>query len=230
MRSAINALTFAITLATAPFAAAGPTVIELYTSQGCSSCPPADEMLAELAKKDDILALSLHVDYWDYLGWRDDLADPAYSSRQHEYARAAGQRTVYTPQMIIGGEAHVIGSKPMEVMDQIRAYDAEPDPVEITLTRDGDQLSIAATATGLSGNTTVQIVRFRREVERDIRHGENAGRAILYANVVYSWTNAGRWNVRSPLQMEATLTGPEPVAVIIQDGTNGPILGAAQLR
>jgi len=154
----------------------------------------------------------------------------ADTERQHSFARAAGSRTVYTPQMIIGGRDHVIGSKPMQVMDQLRSHDAAPDPVEVTLYRDGDQLSIMASADGISGDATVQIVRFMPEVERDIRRGENAGRTIVYSNVVYSWVDAGRWDVSSPLEMSATLTGPEPVAVIIQNGTDGLILGAAQLR
>lgn len=97
-----------------------PVVVELYTSQGCSSCPPADEYFHKsLAHRDDLIALSLHVDYWDYLGWKDHLASPEYSKRQRNYARAAGHRSVYTPQMIIGGVDHVVGNHPSEVKDKI---------------------------------------------------------------------------------------------------------------
>lgn len=230
MRSLLSALSVSITVATASAAVAGPTVIELYTSQGCSSCPPADAMLVELADKDDVIALSLHVDYWDYLGWQDDLANPAYTERQQAFASAAGSRTVYTPQMVIGGKDHVIGSKPMQVMDRLRAHDSAPDPVEVTLSREGNQLTIVANAEGIAGDAVVQIVRYWPMVERDIRRGENAGRTIAYANVVYSWQNVGIWNVSAPLEMEADIDGTEPVAVIIQAGTNGPVLGAAQLR
>ena len=148
------------------------TVIELYTSQGCSSCPPADEMLAELATRDDVIALALHVDYWDYLGWVDDLADPAHARRQNGFAAAAGDRTVYTPQMVIGGVDHVIGSRPMQVMEQLMKHDEAPDPVTVTLTRRGEDLQISARAVGrVTGSPLVQIVRFKPSVRRDIRRG-----------------------------------------------------------
>lgn len=228
MRRVLSALAFWVSLT--PAAMAGPTVVELYTSQGCSSCPPADAMLVELAQRDDVIALSLHVDYWDYLGWQDDLANPAYTARQQAFAQAAGSRTVYTPQMVIGGKDHVIGSKPMQVMDRLQAHEQMPDPVEVQLSRSGDTLQIEATSTGITGTAIVQIVRFTPEVERDIRRGENAGRQIQYVNVVHTWVNAGSWNVEDPLALEATLSGSDPVAVIIQAGANGPVLGAAQLR
>lgn len=90
-----------------------PVVVELYTSQGCSSCPSADRVLEKLAGRDDILPLSLHVDYWDYIGWADTFADPAYTQRQKVYARNMGERMIYTPQMVINGGAHVVGNRPM---------------------------------------------------------------------------------------------------------------------
>ena len=207
------------------------TVVELYTSQGCSSCPPADEILTELADRDDVIALALHVDYWDYIGWKDDLANPAYTARQRAFARAIGERTVYTPQMFFGGSSHVIGSRPMKVMDQIQAHNAAPDAVTVSLSRNGDELQIDATGSNLyRGDAVVQIVRYIPEVVREIRRGENAGRTITYTNVVNSWHNAGVWDTRSPLSMQASLSGSEPVVVIIQQGTDGPILGAAQVR
>ena len=207
------------------------TVVELYTSQGCSSCPPADELLTQLAARDDVIALALHVDYWDYLGWKDDMAQPAFSQRQHGFAQAAGATTVYTPQMVIGGLDHVIGSRPMKVMEQVMRHNALPDAVAVTLSRSGNRLTIDAEAVASQrGRAIVQIVRFDPEMTRDIRRGENAGRTIRYSNVVTSWTNAGAWNMAQPLRMQADLSGSERVAVIIQDGANGPILGAAQLR
>ncbi len=231
MRLVLTAIaTAASLLAAAPSAWAGPTVVELYTSQGCSSCPPADAMLDELALRDDVIALSLHVDYWDYLGWKDDLANPAYTERQHAFARAAGSRTVYTPQMVIGGQDHVIGSRPMQVMDQLQAHKAADDPVTVNMTRTGDTLLIEATAAGVSGDAVVQIVRFWPEVTRDIRRGENAGRTILYSNVVYEWNVATTWNMSEPLALQASVQGDDPIAVIIQSGSNGPVLGAQQLR
>mgnify|MGYP000680805641 CR=1 FL=1 len=123
--------------------AGGPVVVELYTSQGCSSCPPADAFLErELAERDDVIALALHVDYWDYIGWKDDFADPAYTRRQRSYAHAAGHRTIYTPQMIIGGVDHVIGSHPSEVKGFIAQHEKLASDVSVTLERNGDSLEI----------------------------------------------------------------------------------------
>ena len=210
----------------------GPVVVELYTSQGCSSCPPADAMLEELAQRPDVIALALHVDYWDYIGWVDDLASPSFTARQQGYAHAAGQATVYTPQMVIGGVDHVIGSRPMQVMDRIQAHSAQPDAVQVQVARAGNgSVSIRAAATGGAQRTTVvQMVRYEPLVRRDIRRGENAGRTIRYANVVTSWQELRRWNTAQPLVMQVSAPGAQPVVVIVQDGASGAILGAAQVR
>ncbi len=222
---------FALTTALSGGAASAETVVELYTSQGCSSCPPADAMLAQLAQRSDVIPLALHVDYWDYLGWKDDLASPAFTRRQKGFAEAAGSATVYTPQMIIGGVDHVVGSRPMQVMDQVQKHNATPDPVDVTLTRSGDRLQINASARGnLRGEAVVQIVRYVPAVTRDIRRGENAGKTITYVNTVTSWQTAGRWNPSAPLSMQAQISGSQPVVVIVQQGTSGRILGAARLR
>lgn len=208
------------------------TLVELYTSQGCSSCPPADSMMQQLAARDDVIALALHVDYWDYLGWTDDMADPSYTRRQQNYARRAGSATVYTPQMVIGGVDHVVGSKPMQVMDRIQAHNVAPDPVALRLELRGDVLTIHANAVRGTArkDTVVQLVRYAPLISRDIRRGENAGRTIDYANVVTSWQVAGHWNTAAPLEMQARVTGDAPLVVIVQDGTDGPVLAAAQLR
>ena len=107
-------------LALAPLEGArADVVVELYTSQGCSSCPPADALLEQLAARDDVIALSLHVDYWDYLGWQDAFANPAFTKRQRGYAARAGSSMIYTPQMVIGGRDHIVGTKGMELSDLI---------------------------------------------------------------------------------------------------------------
>ena len=230
MNRAVSALALGVSISITTDAIAGPTVVELYTSQGCSSCPPADAMLVELAAREDIIALSLHVDYWDYLGWQDDLADPMYTRRQQAFAAAAGSRTVYTPQIVIGGVDHVIGSKPMQVMDQIARHNQASDPVTVSIERQGSSIVVSADAEDMTGDAVVQIVRFKPMVERAIGRGENAGKTIAYANVVYSWSNVAQWDLSEPLRLQADLEGEDPVAVIIQAGSNGPVLGAAQLR
>jgi hypothetical protein len=207
----------------------GPVVIELYTSQGCSSCPPADALLHDLAKRDDVIALALHVDYWDYIGWTDIFANPVFSARQHAYVRAANSATVYTPQMIIGGVDHVVGSRPMQVMDLVQAHSRKGNPVEVTLTRSGDAVQIKAQP-GEGGDYVVQLVRYIPEQSVSIRRGENAGRDINYSNIVTSWDVVSRWDGRSAFDLVAPVAGDDPIVVIIQHASNGPIVGAARLR
>ncbi|WP_242650977.1 DUF1223 domain-containing protein [Yoonia tamlensis] len=204
-------------------------VVELYTSQGCSSCPPADALLHELAKRDDVIALALHVDYWDYIGWTDIFGRPENTARQHAYARAAHAPTVYTPQMIIGGVDHVIGSRPMQVMELLQAHGREVYPVTVTLTRTQGQLEISAVAQ-TTGSYVVEIVRFTPEEIVDIRHGENAGKQLTYSNVVTAFDQVAAWDGAGVLTVRAEMHGDDPVAVLVQHAGNGPIVGAAQLR
>lgn len=206
-----------------------PVVVELYTSQGCSSCPPADKILAELSQRDDIIALALHVDYWDYIGWKDVFGRPENTSRQHAYARAANATTVYTPQMVIGGVSHVIGSRPMQVMDALQTESQRGNRFDVQLRRSGTTLEIFSRP-GTRGDYVVQLVRFTPEETVSIARGENAGRTISYANIVKSWDVIGRWNGGSTLDLDVTVAGGDAIAVIVQRGTNGAIVGAAQLR
>jgi len=230
MRYVLAALSlFGLLQSTQVAAQNGPVVIELYTSQGCSSCPPADAMLHDLAKRDDVIALALHVDYWDYIGWEDVFGRPENTERQHAYAQAANAATVYTPQMIIGGVDYVIGSRPIQVMDAVLARSRQPNPFEVNLTRRGNSLMINA-APGARGDYFVQLVRYKPEEIVAIGRGENAGRNLSYTNIVTSWDIVGRWDGRSALALEADVTGDNPVVVIVQTSTNGPIVGAAELR
>lgn len=207
----------------------GPVVVELYTSQGCSSCPPADEMLAELAKRDDVIALALHVDYWDYIGWKDSFGRPENTARQHAYARAANSETVYTPQMIIGGVDHVIGSRPMQVMDAVQAHSRQAYRFDVSLTREGPDV-VVTSAPGTRGDYVVQIVRYTPQETVAIGRGENAGRNITYANIVRSWDEVARWDGRTALAFKVPVSGSDPVVAIIQQAAHGPIMGAAALR
>ena len=231
MRKVLISLVWGITMALGGVASAqnNPVVVELYTSQGCSSCPPADEMLHDLAGRDGVIALALHVDYWDYIGWADSFADPAYTARQQRYGAAAGHRTIYTPQFIIGGLDHVVGAKAMDVADAIRANAARPSGVTLQISRSGNRLQISGAAAQRAA-MVVQVVRYTPQESVDIHRGENAGERITYANIVNDWRAVGEWDGRAPLDMQANVAGNAPIVVIVQERGPGRILAAAQLR
>jgi len=224
MRPILTALAFAASLVGANVSAENATVVELYTSQGCSSCPPADAILTDIAKQPGVIALALHVDYWDYLGWKDDLASPAFTQRQHNYARAAGTATVYTPQMVFGGVDHVVGSRATEIMGQLMKHNAKSEQVDLTLSRSGNQLQINGTARNLRDELVVQLVRYKPTVTRDIRRGENAGRTILYSNVVTSWDAIGPRSLARP----SSANCPRPWQVRARTVVHNLIRQAAQ--
>jgi len=206
-------------------------VVELYTSQGCSSCPPADKLLHDLAKRDDIIALALHVDYWDYIGWKDEFADPRFTERQKGYARAAGARSIYTPQMIIGGQDHVIGTRPGEVTTHLSRHSTKSPAIEIVTERSGASATVRAQAVErVTGGVIVQVVTYRPTFTVSIKRGENAGRTLDYANVVTSWTEAERWNGRGSYQFNVTLPTADPAVVLFQRPDHGEILAAAHIR
>lgn len=209
----------------------GPVVVELFTSQGCSSCPPADKILAEIADRDDVIALALHVDYWDYIGWKDIFADPAFTKRQRAYAQAAGARSIYTPQMVVGGRDHVVGTKPMKLAEFINAHAKAPDPVSVEVSRAGDSVTIEARATGsVPSGMVVQLVTYTPTATVEIKRGENAGRTLSYHNIVRDWIEIGKWDGRGTFRAEARVSGGTPVAVLVQARDAGPILGAAKAR
>ncbi|KMW57015.1 hypothetical protein AIOL_001973 [Candidatus Rhodobacter oscarellae] len=205
-------------------------VIELYTSQGCSSCPPADALLHELAQRDDVIPLALHVDYWDYIGWKDEFARPEHTTRQKAYAHAAGQRTIYTPQMIVGGRDHVVGYKPMRLAELIEQHRSLAQSVEITLTRDGANLTVAAVRTAPTGQMVVQLVQYQPSASVSIRRGENKGRTLDYANIVTDWQVLDNWDGAEPLSLQAEVDAAYPVVVLVQEPGAGAILAAARLR
>jgi len=208
-----------------------PVVVEMYTSQGCSSCPPADAFFDKhLAERDDVIALALHVDYWDYIGWKDEFASPDYTKRQKAYARVAGHRSVYTPQMIVGGVDHVVGTHPEEVKALIRKHQSLARKVAFSIERKGNKLHIRAKGGAVSDEMEVHLVRYRPSEEVAIRRGENAGKSVRYANIVDSWDSIVMWNGRKDLNVTAPVRGKAPVVAILQVEGNGPILAAARLR
>ncbi len=208
-----------------------PVVVELFTSQGCSSCPPADAIISRLATRDDVIPLALHVDYWDYLGWPDRFASAAFSGRQRAYAKAANKRTVYTPQVVVQGVSHAIGNRAHQVQNLIAFHANRPDMVEIDLHRSNGMLVVGLRAiNGPVGRSVVQLVRFVPEKTVQIRAGENAGRQIVYSNIVTYWKPILSWNGRSSVATRAKITGPEPVVVLVQSEGFGPIIAAKVLR
>ncbi|MDV4145542.1 MULTISPECIES: DUF1223 domain-containing protein [Shimia] len=212
-------------------AQSGPVVVELFTSQGCSSCPPADAYFAkELAGREDVIALALHVDYWDYLGWKDNFANPAFTKRQKQYARASGHRMVYTPQIIVGGRDHVVGNHPKEVKALLKSHRAAPSAVRVNLKRVGGRVEIKASASETPGAMVVHLVRYEPEDEVAIKRGENAGRKLVYANIVTDWHVVAEWDGRAPLQIEAPAAGDAPVVALVQGKGNGPIFAADRIE
>lgn len=206
-------------------------VVELFTSQGCSSCPPADRMLGELAGRDNIIALALHVDYWDYIGWADTFADPAFTQRQHDYGRAAGSTVVYTPQIVVDGQSHVIGTRSMEVADTISLHRDAPNPVSVRVAggSDGWQVSADWVGDGQPPAMTVQLVTYSPSEDVEIAYGENAGLSTTYHNVVRSWQVVSEWSGASEFQAQVSRLADLPHVIIVQAAESGPIFGAALL-
>ncbi|MGO4833138.1 DUF1223 domain-containing protein [Rhizobiaceae sp. 2RAB30] len=215
-------------------------VVELFTSQGCSSCPPADAVFAELAAKGDIVALAYHVDYWDYLGWRDTLAKPENTARQRDYMRTFRSRSVYTPQAVINGSAHVNGSDRAAIETALaKGKDgAEGLPVSITAKRVGDSLVIEVGKGKAGEKAHVVLVYYNPVTPIAIAEGENQGRMVSYWNAVTDMQTAGVWHgeaARFEMPMsEVTKRGAGGCAVLLQsvgkDDTPGPILGAAAIE
>jgi hypothetical protein len=209
-------------------AAARPAVVELYTSQGCDSCPPADAMLGDLARRDDVLALAFHVDYWDKYGWRDRFELPVAKLRQFAYVRHFANDWVYTPQMIVDGVDDVIGTN-ADAVGRLLAAPRTGVPVRIS-TRDGE-LQVSVDAVAGSPAAEVTLLSYLPEARTEIGRGENAGRALREFNIVRSCTTLGSWhgaaaNWRVPLaQLPADA---RRVAVLLQQPGPGPIIGAAQ--
>jgi hypothetical protein len=230
MRYFVSAACGLLLAAVGPASAEPVVVVELYTSQGCSSCPPADEFVAMLASDPRILPLALHVDYWDYIGWADKFAQPKFTDRQRAYAKAVGSRTIYTPQLIIGGADRIEGFAPEETAERLRKHLEAGQSVRLTVTREGDRLVIRAEADPpLTEAVRVQLVRYRPQETVTIERGENAGKTITYSNIVTSWERLEDWAGQEPLELSAPFAGDEPGAVIVQTAGPAEILAAARI-
>lgn len=212
-----------------------PVVVELFTSQGCAACPPADKLLETLADRDDVIALALHVDYWDYIGWTDSFGHAQFSNRQKAYARAKGRGSVYTPQMIIGGIDEVKGSSMAQVTGTLGTHlsmKLTRNAVEVSLsgTQGQDVIIEAIAPEGLPYAADVQLVRYKDAESVDITAGENEGRSVTYRNIVTSWRVLGTWDGVLPFRETVTVEGSDAVVIVIQEQGMGPIIAAARRR
>ena len=242
-RLASASLVVGLLFASYGVAAAGErALLELFTSQGCSSCPPADKLLGEFAADSSIVALSLPIDMWDYLGWKDTLALPGHSIRQRAYARVRGDRQVYTPQMVVNGITHAVGSDRGAVERAIAQTDRETAimSVPVLLAAAAGDFSVtlkpAPAALNRAAEAEVWLCPLSSAVAVPIGRGENGGRTITYHNVVRGWRKLGAYS-----GAEATWSVPlsqivdgrvDAAAIIVQEGSRekpGLVLGAALL-
>jgi hypothetical protein len=206
-------------------AEARPAVVELFTSQGCSSCPPADALLGELAARRDVIALGFHISYWDSLGWTDPFSSPQSTERQRAYARSFGGQ-VYTPQLIVDGTREMVGSRREEVMAALREASHEPI-AEVAFAADRRSVTIGPAAT--AGNTgQVVLVRFARKRTTHVGAGENARHTAEDANGVKALATLGTWQgTEVGFAVEPPAAG-DGIAVLVQ-AADGRMLGAAVL-
>lgn len=230
MRSFVHWLSV-IAVITIPFAsAARPVVVELFTSQGCSSCPPADKLLMELAEDESLLALSFHIDYWDRLGWQDPFSLAASTNRQRGYVQAMKLPHMFTPQAVVDGTTSLNGASEDGMKSAISEAREHLAEVPMTLASDGKQLTLTVGTTAdkaLHGTmATIWVIGFDRISSTQVITGENAGRTLRHRNNVMSIEQLATWQ-----NTEASFTLPVPttdgVAVLLQAVPQGRILGAA---
>jgi hypothetical protein len=215
-------------------------VVELFTSQGCSSCPPADHLMGELAKDRTLIALTLPVTYWDYLGWTDTLGSAAHSARQRAYAMARGDRKVFTPQVVVNGAAQAVGNNAEAVTRAVddAAKRAGAMTVNISVEEDEDRIKVHADSPPEGAeNGEVWLLATLSAREVSIGRGENRGRTVPYVNIVRKMTRLGPWTGKpcaySIAKSEALAPDGDGYVVLVQTGSGGKpgtILGAAQIK
>lgn len=215
------------------------TVLELFTSQGCSNCPAADALFSNYIDRDDVVALSLPVDYWNYLGWTDTLARHENTERQRGYALTRGDRQVYTPQIVVSGRQHIIGNDGAAVQAAVEAG-VTPFQVPVRIDLNDDALTVRlgdAPEDGTPIRATVWLMLFSRAETVDIGQGENRGRSVTYHNVVLDMRRVSMWKgigmtVDIP-RVEVALAGADGCAVLVQAesraGLPGAVIGAAKI-
>lgn len=226
----------AIEVPTQPQEVPARAVIELFTSQGCSSCPPADAVLQTYVNDASVIALSFPVDYWDYLGWKDTLASPRNSERQRAYAKSRGDGAIYTPQVVVNGTTHVNGAQKADIASAIEAttkkLEASRIPLWFWQERNILNIAVGAAAAGKTvKEATIWLGVVQSTAAVDVKRGENAGKSLVYSNVVRELTPIGLWKGQAmKIQIpRAAVMMPETQksVVLIQEGKAGPIVAAA---
>ena len=227
LRSVLMACTLSGGFVTAADADTRPVVLELFTSEGCSSCPPAEVIVNELAHRSDVLPLSFHVDYWDGLGWRDRYSLASATERQRVYARTMGGSSVYTPQAIVDGSRDIVGSQRDAVA---QAISGRREGVATSVSVSGGTIHIHVGAGADAASADVLLVGYLREAIAHIGRGENAGRTVKESNVVLALRGLGRWNGKPcdfQLSVGSLPSNVTDIAVLVQSAGQGSILGAA---
>jgi hypothetical protein len=237
LRLALSTLTLSLALGlpavSGELKLAPKAVLELFTSQGCASCPKADAMLDEMGKRDDVIALAYHVDYWDYIGWEDTFGTKENSELQRDYAESWGSSRIFTPQLVVNGTGGVVGSKRDAIT---RALGGAVLPLTVSLTQAaGDTLEVAVPGHDGYRKSMIWLVTFLDHANVDIERGENKGKQMAYTQIVTGRQVLGMWDPAEgatlTLPLSEVLTGrTNGAAILIQEERNGlpgPILGAA---
>jgi len=206
-----------------------PIVVELFTSQGCSSCPPAEALLGHIVNRPDVLVLAFHVDYWDYIGWRDRFSLPISKERQDRYVQALKLASGFTPQSVVDGRVSMVGSDRDQL---VAAFRQKPTGIAVQLSKENDALSISLPEAPTDAKFDVSVITYQQEASTPVPRGENAGHTLKEYNIVRSFQSLSRWDGHAA-KLSASLAkipeGANRVAVIVQQKNQGPIIGAATL-
>ncbi len=210
-----------------------PVVVELFTSQGCSSCPPAEAFLNELADEEGVIALELHVDYWDYIGWTDPFASPQITQRQRDYARELELRYVYTPQMVIDGRHNVVGSHRQQVRSAIGQATLRGKTLAVEFSDEDGGKIIIPEGRPPAGGATVWLAIYDGLHETEVKRGENRGQKLKNRNVVRELEELAVWTgerLEIPVDLaRVAALGRAGCAILVQQGRTGPVIGAAAM-
>ena len=199
----------------------GPVLIELFTSQSCSSCPPADEYITELAKRDDVIPLSFHVDYWNYLSWVDKFSSSANTQRQRNYAQALKLRSLYTPQAVINGRFQTTGSKRKQIEELIKLAKQKQNPIEITSKDLGKEIEISIGTKANTGKLDILLISYDSQQTTKVTAGENRGRTLTSTNIVKEVAKLGTWDGKKKI---IKITKAANQVLILQEQNQGEVI------